>query len=308
MNYSLLILLFIISLLIIIRINCFNKSNKDNFIIDDETNTINEFTENFKNKFHNIYKTPTKNYVDINIPYDSNYQNKTVYRVWCSKDPSAYCGGRVGEKFPLEHTMKNLPGWNQVILGNKEKDEFMYKYFGKDHIITKAYFMINPKFQVARGDLLRYLILYVHGGLYIDFKSCVTKPLPDIPMNKDLVIRTWYAQRHIFTQGEIINWFAYGKRGSPIIKDIINQIVDNILHYKERQYLKSITNISTSQPKRIILATTGPIAVSIAILRSKHRNKVEYNNKLYNMIQYNCNKNKGIDINHYSQINEELVI
>lgn len=312
MNNLLLILVsvLLISIFIII-IKLFNNDSKDNFIIENQIGFKNEFTENFKQNYNNIYKTPKKNYLDIKIPYDSNYQNKTVYRLWCYSDINMLykkCGGRVGEKFPLEHTMENLPGWKQVILGNKEKDEFMYKYFGKGHIITRAYYMINPKFQVARSDLLRYLILYVHGGLYLDFKTCITNNLPDISMNKDLVVRTWPNQTHLFTRGEIINWFAYGKRGSPIIKDIINQIVYNILHFKERLYLKNVTNIYISQPKRIILATTGPIAVSIAILRSKHRDKVEYDNNKYSMIRYNCNKNKTIDQNHYSKITEELVI
>ena len=302
----LLILLFIISSLIVIL---FRKNPRDNFIVDNMNNIYNNFTPYFKKEFYNIYKSPNKNYVDINIPYDSTYQNKTVYRLWCNRDPLYYCGGRVGEKFPLEYTMNNLPEWKQVIFGNKEKEEFMYKYFGKNHIITNAYFMINPKFQVARADLLRYLIIYIHGGLYLDFKSCITNKLPDIPFDKDLVVKTWWPnQMHLFTNGEIMNWFVYGKRGSPIIKDIINQIVDNILHFKERSYLKSITNINLNQPKRIILGTTGPIPVTIAILRSNNRFKVEYNNIKYSMIKYNCNKSKQIDSNHYSQINEELII
>jgi len=184
----------------------------------------------------------------------------------------------------------------------------MYKYFGKNHIITKAYFMINPKFQVARADLLRYLIIYVHGGLYLDFKSCIINKLPDIPFDKDLVVKTWETQNHLFSQGEIINWFVYGKRGSPIIKDIINQIVYNILHFKERSYFKRLSSGTTSNIKNIILGTTGPLAVTIAILKSDNRFKVEYNNNKYSMIEYNCNKNQQIDSNHYSQINEELII
>ena len=300
-----LILLFIISSLVIIL---FRKNLKDNFIVDSMNNIYNNFTPYFKKEFYNIYKSPNKNYVDINIPYDSTYQNKTVYRLWCNIDPLYYCGGRVGEKFPLEYTMNNLPGWKQVIFGNKEKEEFMYKYFGKNHIITKAYFMINPKFQVARSDLLRYLIIYVHGGLYLDFKSCIISKLPEIPFDKDLVVKTWHHKINLFNQGEIINWFVYGKRGSPIIKDIINQIVYNILHFKECLYFKSIINDNEPQSKKIILATTGPIAVTIAIIKSDNRFKIEYNNKKYSMIIYNCNKNKQIDSNHYSQIKEELII
>ena len=134
--------------------------------------------------------------------------------------------------------------------------------------------------------------------------------LPEIPIDKDLLIKTWKTQTHLFSQGEIINWFVYGKRGSPIIKDIINQIVYNILHFKECLYFKRLSKkiSAITEMKRIILGTTGPLAVTIAILRSNNNLKVEYNNKKYSMIKYNCNKNRAIDSNHYSQIKEELII
>ena len=72
-------------------------------------------------------------------------------------------------------------------------------------------------------------------------------------------------------------------------------------------YIKRLSS-GTSKTQNIILGTTGPLAVTIAILKSDNRFKVEYNNNKYSMIEYNCNKNQQIDSNHYSKINEELII
>ena len=44
---------------------------------------------------------------------------------------------------------------------------------------------INPKYGAARADLFRYLLIYKCGGVYLDIKSSVTRPLREIIAGSD---------------------------------------------------------------------------------------------------------------------------
>lgn len=232
--------------------------------------------------------------------------DKKIYRTWCNNTiPFETCGGRLGEELPINITKKNMSEWEQIIYNHEDRLNFIHTEFGKDSNISKAYSLINPIYSAAQADLFRYLIIYKYGGIYLDFKSCIVKKLPDIPPNKDLWISNWpngKPQKHLFPNGEYQQWYIYGRKNAPILADIINYIVTTIinLHNYPNYELHTITPNETIS-KAYILAVTGPIAFTIAINKSKNINTCYYNNSINNYIKYNCNKNKDIISGHYSK-------
>ena len=271
----------------------------------------------FNNNNNNI--TPTKTDLMLNVNMNNNNVTyiqssifkrenivKKIYRTWCNnKIPFETCGGRLGEQLPFDITKNNMPGWEQIIYNHEERLKFIHNEFDENSTISIAYSLINPIYSAAQADLFRYLIIYKYGGLYLDFKSCIVKELPDIPKDKDLWISNWSdgkPQKHLFTNGEYQQWYIYGRKNAPILADIINYIVTTIinLHNYPNNELHSITPNETIS-KGSILALTGPIAFTIAINKSKHKNTCYYSNSINKYIKYNCNKNQNIISGHYSK-------
>ena len=239
---------------------------------------------------------------------------KKIYRLWCNKEPKGNCGGRIAEMNVIDITQKNLPEWEQIIYGDEQKKIFLYKEFGETHIITQSYYLISEKYEASRADLIRLLIIYKYGGLYLDMKSCVIKgPLPEMPDNKDMWVSGWEGnkpQSHIFhTIGEYQNWYIYARKGCPILKDIIERIVYNIYILHKNKYSKlnlSIPKYANSS-KGLVLSTTGPIALTISIINSVNKDTVLLDNNINDYLKYNCNKNTTISSSHYSNQIDLLV-
>lgn len=273
---------------------------------------------------HNLAKNSTPEPLDLGIKeYKREPVPKKLYRTWCTSDPEGICGGRKADIDALNSTQKAIPDWEQIIYGDKEIDNFLEKEFGKDHKVTKAYNLINPKYGAARADLFRYLIIYKYGGLYLDMKSCVSGPIPEMPKDKDMWVSEWFgetggANQHLFPKtGEYQNWYIYARKGCPLLKEIIERVVHNIYKLHENPDINfNISEtlfgynkyISETQSKGIVLCTTGPIAMTIAILNSNQINSVQNDTYINHVLVYYCIKDDWLGTkDHYSQQTEPLI-
>lgn len=67
------------------------------------------------------------------------------------------------------------PGYHYELLGAASADEFVIKHFSHDSSIIDTYFSLrNPG---LKTDLLRYLVLWVEGGVYSDLDTWNLKPI-----------------------------------------------------------------------------------------------------------------------------------
>ena len=272
--------------------------------------------------------TSTPNKLNIKVePYDPNKSPpKKIFRTWCSKDLNKSCGGRPASLDAIEHTQKVLGNeWEQIIYDDKKIEEMLddENFLGKNHTVTKAYRMLNPKYGAARADLFRYLIIYRYGGLYLDMKSCVfTNDIPPMPKGKDMITSSWSikedspvpAQSHLFPgSGEYQNWYIYARPRAPILLDIIERVVQNIYDLYEKPYLNLeilAEDVPDATPaKNKVLTTTGPIALTIAIMNSTHKNTVLIYEKMNKILEYFCTYADWDNTNskHYSMQVEPLV-
>ena len=58
---------------------------------------------------------------------------------------------------------KHLPGWQYVLMTDKDNDNFV-----KNHFPQLLAWFRGLKYPIQRADVIRYLYLFVNGGLYID--------------------------------------------------------------------------------------------------------------------------------------------
>lgn len=135
-----------------------------------------------------------------------------------------------------------------------------------DEETLSLYQSINPKYGSAKADFFRYLLMYKVGGVYLDIKSCTTKPLEEVLLPTDEYLLThWegldWADELKYPFGEFQNWHIICKPNHPFLERVIEIVKDNIRNY-----------IGGSD-KYSVLRVTGPIAYSKGIIEllSQHK-------------------------------------
>jgi hypothetical protein len=135
------------------------------------------------------------------------------------------------------------PGWRHTLYDGEMMREFIVRNYGPD--MLRYYSRINPKYGAALADFFRYLLLYKVGGVYLDVKSTVLRPLDDILHaddryilgqwdNPDLVERSGWGKHgelaHI-DKGEFQQWHIMCAPGHPFLRAVITSVLANIDRY-----------------------------------------------------------------------------
>jgi inositol phosphorylceramide mannosyltransferase catalytic subunit len=250
----------------------------------------------------------------LNIHVEKQHEiPKKIYRLWCEKYYNTTCGGRKVTEIPHDITKANAPGWKEIIYTDKEQNIFVNTLFPEEPRIKFAYNLINPEYKAARADLARLLLIYKYGGLYLDMKSCVNGPIPDIPEDKDMYCSNWKFLLFLSSKphadlfgsnGELQNWYIYARKGSPILKDIISLVVNNIIN---TYYYPNYCIHKKMSAKEKVLFITGPIALTIAINKSRYKDSVYINNNINKVLKYTCEKYNKELTGHYSKLKSRLI-
>lgn len=82
----------------------------------------------------------------------------------------------------------------------------------------------------AKADFWRYLVLYKHGGVYLDVDSFINADLDTFILNDDKAIVT-----RENNYGHFVQWCLICKSGHPILKDTIENVVKKIYENKEKR-------------------------------------------------------------------------
>ncbi|MFX8731676.1 glycosyltransferase, partial [Acinetobacter baumannii] len=77
----------------------------------------------------------------------------------------------------------------------------------------------------------RYLLIYAHGGVYLDLKSSITRPLDEVLNGNEHFILSNWDKKHFyygwgknpevfprFPNGEICQWFIISRAGHPYLR------------------------------------------------------------------------------------------
>lgn len=159
------------------------------------------------------------------------------------------------------------PGWTHTLYSDADAERFVLSQYGQS--MLDVYRRIDPAYGAARADLLRHLIIYKLGGVYLDIKSDIRKPLDEVLRDNDQYILTQWRNgpgqpeegyglhpelAHI-PGGEYPNHHLIAVPGHAFSKAAIDRIVTNILHYRPW----------SGVGKMGVVRTTGPVAYTLAI-------------------------------------------
>lgn len=227
---------------------------------------------------------------------------KQIFRTWEDDSWKTKCHKA------YDHTAKVVPDWPQKVFTNKACDAFVRKVYAKYPDIIDAYELCN--YGVMKADLWRYLVIYHYGGLYLDMKSSVVKPIDlDLNVEKAYVDR-WHVVNHRYLfgdKGEYQNWWVMAPPKSIFLWKVIWQVVRNVLYLRDHDKVDFLNIAMTKTIKHDILATTGPFVYSY--IAHKHPHLVEQVpmgqllTYIYDLTEYNTYHAKK----HYSRQTKPLV-
>jgi hypothetical protein len=167
----------------------------------------------------------------------------------------------------VDEMMVLNPDWEHRLYDAQRGEAFIEAHYGPDMLAT--YRRINPEYGAARADLLRLLILYREGGVYLDIKSRFTRPLDEIILEDDrFILSQWrngpgephegFGLHHDLAHvggGEFQNFHIIAEPGHLFLKAAIDQVCRNIRAYRPW----------SAVGRTGVVRTTGPIAYTQAI-------------------------------------------
>lgn len=220
----------------------------------------------------------------------------------------------------IHHIRQLNPGWDYRLYEDADIETFIRETYGS--AMLELYQRIDPAYGAARADFFRYLLIYAQGGVYIDVKSAVTRPLDQVLQPDDRYILSHWDNRPggkyvhwgmhddlaRFERGEYQQWHVIGVAGHPFLEAVIRQVIDNLLHYDSR-----VTGVGFMG----VLRNTGPIAYTLAIEQVRHLHPyrqveieqdlgIEYS--IYDAMSKDRQKNhRNLFARHYTELDIPLV-
>lgn len=182
-----------------------------------------------------------------------------------------------------------------------------YRFYNDDDIISYIkkhypnllvfYERIDPSYGAARADFFRYLLIYNEGGVYLDIKSNVSRPLKDIIQKDDKYLLSHWPSylparlRGVHSGithpiGEYQQWHIVSVPGHPFLKNVINNVCWNIENYNP---------IFHDFGTWGVLNLTGPIAYTEAIypIVDNYEHRIERDNTVLGFEYYSLNDDRG---------------
>lgn len=203
----------------------------------------------------------------------------------------------------------------------RDCEAFIRSTYGADSEHLHAYLSINPAYGPARADLFRYMLLYEHGGVYLDVKSSTTVPLRDVIRSDDeYLLSSWCdgecgrANWEEFVRtgvGEYQQWWIACTPHHPFLRAVIDRCLANIAAYRFD------ASDECTFGKRGVLTLTGPIPYTQAIhpLLKLHKHRLRSNSFqgafLYSYVNRAQNgsakRHEEVEPAHYSRLTSPII-
>jgi len=203
------------------------------------------------------------------------------------------------------------PNWTHRLYRNADAEDFILRHYGREMLGT--YHRINPEYGAARADLLRQLIIFIEGGVYIDIKSDLLKPLDEVIGPSDQYILTQWRNgpgevnegfglhpelSHI-PGGEFTNHHLIGVPGHSFTEAAIKRIVSNIENYRPW----------SGVGKMGVVRTTGPVAYTLALhpLLNSAPHRLSTEEELGILFSIKDYSHQAVFSRHYSTLTSPVV-
>ncbi len=218
----------------------------------------------------------------------------------------------------VTQNLKNIaarnPEWEQMIVYDDDVEELFAQYFSSQDWLR--FNQIDKAYGPARADFLRYLLLFEFGGVYLDGKSGLAKPIDHIlDPTDEFVISQWdTTQQSRFGRylpapevshiagGEYQNWFIACAERHDLMAHVLSGIRENIDNY-------SVEKFGAGKPG--VLKTTGPIAYTQSISQYIHDYPVRFLNCFQSGLLYSAmgdtDAHRYLFRMHYSFLNHPII-
>lgn len=171
------------------------------------------------------------------------------------------------------------PRWEHRVFGDADVLEYAGRHYGP--AVLEALHRIAPGYGVVRADLFRYLVVYREGGVYLDIKSGLRRPLDEVLRPDDAFLLSQWRNRlgepHAgwglhpelarIPGGEFQQWHVAAAPGHPFLAQVIRRVVANILRYDPQR---------DGVGKPGVLRLSGPVCYTKAIfpMLGRHRHRI----------------------------------
>ena len=129
-----------------------------------------------------------------------------------------------------ENNKKYAPNYEITILDDEMGLNFIKTYFEED-VIAKYKELTGPH----KADLLRYCLLYIHGGVYMDIKTILTSELDTFLIFDDLTAHRMYSVKSILANN-IYQGFIASTQHNPIFLKLIKKVVQTKVSDIKKDY------------------------------------------------------------------------
>ena len=207
------------------------------------------------------------------------------------------------------------PDWEYRFYDDTDIVRFIKENY--DSKILKIFLRINPKYGAARADLFRYLLMYVCGGVYLDIKGSLAKPLNSVIRTDDeFLLSRWHDKNDEQHKGwgvhdepdherfeEFQQWYIVAAPGHPFLKAVIQNVLRNIETYNPAFH-------GVGKPG--VLRVTGPVAYTLAIqpILKLHPHRFVFSKSElgfeYSIFKSSDGHNNMFKV-HYSDLQESVV-
>lgn len=212
-------------------------------------------------------------------------------------------------KLNIEKLKEANPDWEFRFYDDNDIEAYIKNNFPE---ILNIYNKINTKYGAARADLFRYLVVYKDGGVYLDIKSSLSKPLSEIlEPNDQYILAHWDFTHNPYCRhanvnnpnGEFQQWHIISTKGHPFLKAVIENTCKNIKVYNV--YLHDVGMMG-------VLNLTGPIAYTLAILPilHLHKHRVGFDKDfglIYSIFANSLGGHRMLFKTHYEGLKESIV-
>lgn len=142
-----------------------------------------------------------------------------------------------------------MPDWKYVLMTDEDNRKFVKKYF-PDFLDTYD----SLEYPIMKADAIRYMFLYVFGGVYMDLDIELMKPLDDLFQdNAEIYLVESGNTGSIYT-----NSFMASKPGCKIWLDCLKEIKKPYKYWQIGKHLK-------------IMGSTGPLMLTRVINENKYK-------------------------------------
>lgn len=245
-----------------------------------------------------------------NIFYSKYVETKSIYKIE-QREKTSYIPKiiwRIALNYNIEKFDKVLeldkiyaPSFETKIFTEKDVEPFIISNFGQN--IYDIFCSINPIYKASQADVLRLMLLYIYGGLYMDMKIGFVKNIEWILEYKDkfLVSKdsdSFLALNYVYfpPYGEIRNAYFASNPGNIMVKRILETILGNILILRDNKEIKG---------NKHILCITGPLIMTRVLGDNNFVNTEVFTKRFNGCVDWLI---KYKDKKHWKQIEEPLFL